>query len=235
MAEVTVYDAERMKAIEDASIVNGEIDGAGHLILVRFDGSEIDAGVAVQDLSALPGGGLFKIAAVDLASPAATIDIQNIPQTYESLRLVAHLRTNFNPGVTYEKTYLSFNNDTDSTHYAYRALENYAATDAAVGSGGSRNGILVAGLAAGADIFANPIIDIPFYRKAHAKSWHAQNGRFEYPLPSGNLADAIVRPVFGMWNGLAAINRITISTFNGGSSFVVGSSLSLYGIKSGTP
>lgn len=43
MATVTAYTAERMKDIEDASVVNGEIVG-DHLILQRFDGSEIDAG-----------------------------------------------------------------------------------------------------------------------------------------------------------------------------------------------
>lgn len=48
MAEVTVYDAERMKAIEDASVVNGEIDVNGHLVLTRFDESEIDAGLVAS-------------------------------------------------------------------------------------------------------------------------------------------------------------------------------------------
>lgn len=46
MAEVTVYDATRMKAIEDATVVNGEIDPVtGHLMLARFDESVIDAGL----------------------------------------------------------------------------------------------------------------------------------------------------------------------------------------------
>lgn len=48
MGTVTGYTAERMKAIEDASVVNGEIDPAsGHLILTRFDESTIDAGLVV--------------------------------------------------------------------------------------------------------------------------------------------------------------------------------------------
>lgn len=42
--EVTGYTAERMKAIEDASIVNGVINASGHLMLTRFDGTVIDAG-----------------------------------------------------------------------------------------------------------------------------------------------------------------------------------------------
>lgn len=43
--EVSGYTAERMKAIEDASVVNGEVDPVtGHLHLIRFDESVIDAG-----------------------------------------------------------------------------------------------------------------------------------------------------------------------------------------------
>jgi len=48
MAEVTVYDATRMKAIEDNTVVNGEINPVnGHLELVRFDETVIDAGLIV--------------------------------------------------------------------------------------------------------------------------------------------------------------------------------------------
>lgn len=41
---VTGLTADRMLAIEAASIVNGEIDETGHLILSRFDGTPVDAG-----------------------------------------------------------------------------------------------------------------------------------------------------------------------------------------------
>jgi hypothetical protein len=45
MPSVTGYSAERMKAIEDASVVNGEVDPVtGHLNLIRFDESETDTG-----------------------------------------------------------------------------------------------------------------------------------------------------------------------------------------------
>lgn len=44
MATVTVYTAERMQEIEDTSVVNGDIDGSGHLILYQNDGTPIDAG-----------------------------------------------------------------------------------------------------------------------------------------------------------------------------------------------
>lgn len=46
MATVTVYTAERMQEIEDGSVVDGDIV-AGHLILTKHDGSQIDAGSVV--------------------------------------------------------------------------------------------------------------------------------------------------------------------------------------------
>jgi hypothetical protein len=55
MGEVTGYTAERMKAIEDASVVNGGIDANGHLILVRHDTSEIDAGLVKTLVTATEG------------------------------------------------------------------------------------------------------------------------------------------------------------------------------------
>lgn len=70
MATITGYTAARMKAIEDSSIVDGEIVG-DNLILKRFDGAEIDAGVVkgpqgdpgVQDVAAQIS------AALNLADP----------------------------------------------------------------------------------------------------------------------------------------------------------------------
>ena len=47
MATITGLTADRMLEIEGESIVDGSIDGSGHLILVKFDGSTIDAGPVV--------------------------------------------------------------------------------------------------------------------------------------------------------------------------------------------
>lgn len=44
MATVTVFTSERMTEIEDANIVSGAINSAGHLILNRHDGTPIDMG-----------------------------------------------------------------------------------------------------------------------------------------------------------------------------------------------
>ncbi len=58
MGEVTVFNAERSQQIEDNTIINGAINGSGHLILTRHDGTEIDAGSA---LVAIPGENLVHI------------------------------------------------------------------------------------------------------------------------------------------------------------------------------
>ncbi len=51
MATVTGLTAARMLAIEDASIVDGEIDVSGHLILTTHGGTDIDAGVVTTPAS----------------------------------------------------------------------------------------------------------------------------------------------------------------------------------------
>ncbi len=44
MPSITVYDSVKSKAIEDATIISGYVDGTGDLILVRKDGIEVNAG-----------------------------------------------------------------------------------------------------------------------------------------------------------------------------------------------
>lgn len=69
MGTVQVYDAERMQDIEDTSVVDGHIDGAGHLILVQHDGTEIDAGSA---LATIPTASETVQGIVELATAAET-------------------------------------------------------------------------------------------------------------------------------------------------------------------
>jgi microcystin-dependent protein len=58
-----------MYAIEDASVVSGEINGAGHLILTTHGGDEIDAGYA---LVAVPDASTTQKGVVELATTAET-------------------------------------------------------------------------------------------------------------------------------------------------------------------
>lgn len=47
MAEITGYTAARMKQIEDNSIVDGDVNGSGHLILKKYNNATIDAGSVI--------------------------------------------------------------------------------------------------------------------------------------------------------------------------------------------
>lgn len=69
MATVTGLTAERMLAIEAGSVVSGTINGAGHLILTKHDGSTIDAGYA---LLAVPSATATGQGVVELATNAET-------------------------------------------------------------------------------------------------------------------------------------------------------------------
>lgn len=49
MASVILFDAARMQAIEDGTVVSGLVDGFGHLILTHHDASTVDAGKVTAD------------------------------------------------------------------------------------------------------------------------------------------------------------------------------------------
>ncbi len=68
MAEVTGLTAPRMIAIEAASVVSGAVDGSGHLILTKHDGSTIDAGYVVGP----PGSGGSTSGDIDGGHPDST-------------------------------------------------------------------------------------------------------------------------------------------------------------------
>lgn len=71
MAEVTGLNATRMLAIEAASVVSGTVNGAGHLILTKHDGSTIDAGYVVGPTGPEgPGGSGF--GDIDGGTPGST-------------------------------------------------------------------------------------------------------------------------------------------------------------------
>jgi microcystin-dependent protein len=69
VARVTGLTAERMLGIEAASVVDGEINESGHLILERHDGTEIDAGSA---LATIPISSTTVQGIVELATSAET-------------------------------------------------------------------------------------------------------------------------------------------------------------------
>lgn len=65
MATVTGMTAEAMSAIRDGAIVGADFDSANHLILTKYDGTQIDAGVIGTATTTLQG-------VVELATSAET-------------------------------------------------------------------------------------------------------------------------------------------------------------------
>lgn len=59
MASVTGFTAERMKQIEDTTVVDGDVDGSGHLILKTRDNTPIDAGSVIGPVGPRGYNGLY--------------------------------------------------------------------------------------------------------------------------------------------------------------------------------
>lgn len=76
MATVTGYTAARMALIEAASVISGVINGAGHLILTTYGGTEIDAGAV---LASVPAASETVSGTVELATNAeATAGVDTV-------------------------------------------------------------------------------------------------------------------------------------------------------------
>lgn len=71
MADVEVYDAAYVEALEASVVVGGSVNGAGQLVLVRGSGEEFNAGSVVLPRYLSYGVGDLFITTTD--SPAATI------------------------------------------------------------------------------------------------------------------------------------------------------------------
>ena len=71
MASVTGLTAERTLSIEDAIIVDASINGSGHLILTRHDGTTVDAGVAKGATGSAGVSGAISVATLE-SVPAGT-------------------------------------------------------------------------------------------------------------------------------------------------------------------
>jgi hypothetical protein len=168
-----------------------------------------------------------------LAADAATIDIPNISQQYQHLKLELSLRTNQAGGS--DHVALRFNNDSAATYYtlvtgyiAASELHSYVSNGATKGMCG-----MACGAMAEAGMFGPSEISIPDYASSKKKAFHSETGG-AYNQVALNAMWSLTYG--GFWGPKTeAINRITLSP-NGGSLFVAGSRVTLYGtLAAGQP
>jgi len=176
----------------------------------------------------MPSENYVLLERTELNASAASVTFANIPQTgYTDLKIVVCARSSSTSGYA-ETVNMKFNNSATSD-YSWRGLYSVTATP------GSNNSSSVAQIRAGnvpsanltANTFSNNEIYIPNYTSANFKSVSIDavsevNGStdFTYTL----MLQAALR------SNTAAITSIDLSLDTGGTSFVAGSTFSLYGI-----
>lgn len=149
---------------------------------------------------------------------SATIDIQNIPSTYTDLVLKASLRTSG----TNRTGLLSLNNDTANTLYS--SLYIYGSGSGVAGGKDSaqRYAYWNTFNSDTADTFAYVEIYIPNYNSSNYKSITINSAEEN----NGSVAYMMLKTF--LWSSTSAINRITLTPFDG--SWVQYSTATLYGI-----
>ena len=159
--------------------------------------------------------GMVQIADQTLNSTAASIDFQNIPQTYNHLKLLCFLKGSAN-----DWHGIRFNNDT-AANYGSVWMSGVNSSAGAGTTPGAAYGYVGLHGSAGT-IAASTEIMIPNYKDGATlrRSWLAYNVDLAY-------VGAIIAG--GSWNSTAAINRITLIPIAGGT-FSAGSRVTLHGI-----
>lgn len=160
------------------------------------------------------------IADTILGAAAASIDIQNIPQTFAALRAVYELRSN--GGASPYQLQMRFNADAGAD-YAYQYLRAQAAVVSAnTGAGtGGEVGVIPGSTATGQEAGRGEIL-IPNYSDTTGlliRGWFASSGLWD--------TNPFLDVVTGAWSSGGAISRLTF--FAAVGSLVAGGRLTLRG------
>jgi hypothetical protein len=155
-----------------------------------------------------------------LVSAAASIEFTSIPQTFTDLLLLVSARSTTASG-SYTATFLRFNGS--SSNLSQRRLYGNGSS---VGSDNEAN-IIVTVPRAGAtsNTFSSNTIYIPNYTGSTNKSVSIDN------VTENNASLVLTDITAGLWSNTAAITTITLAA---DSTFVAGSTISLYGITKGS-
>lgn len=172
--------------------------------------------------------GWYKIAEQTLEADGPNFDFQDIPDTYQTLRLVGSLRST--QASAFSGVVISFNNDTTDANYAFQRVQGNAAAAASAentSAANSRNTGLVPGASALADAYGMVDVTISGYADTDRfKHYVMQNAASWAATTGGHL----MRIVNGLWRSTAAINRVTVTP--GAADWETGSRFALYGVNS---
>lgn len=176
-------------------------------------------------------GDMEFIAGVTLASPANYIELASIPGSYDSLVFMVVLRSD--NASDFDGVNVNFNGDTGGNYRYGNSVLIHDTGALTPNAGNSQNSILIARLAAAADAVAYDFgaakITMPNYANTTQNKIAIYEGA--NPVDANNANDQ--RSVFGVgyWNGpLIPVVSVRF-TPNGGSNFIAGSKVLLYGVK----
>jgi hypothetical protein len=154
----------------------------------------------------------YPIATQTLSSAAATVTFSSIPSTYTDLVLVWNgTCTSGVVGLT-----LQFNSDT-TTNYSYTILSGDGSS-ATSSRSSNQSSMQVAGMTSSSQSMM--VANISNY---------SNTTTYKTVLSRQSTPALEVRAYIGMWRSTAAISSISVSTST--STFVTGSTFTLYGIK----
>jgi hypothetical protein len=161
---------------------------------------------------------LIPIQTYTLVSAASSITFANIPQSYTDLKVVASLRANstqnwgditFNGGGTAISMRHVLNNSGSAISQAYSPLRFQCNTDSYT-----------------ANTFSSAEMYVVNYTSSNAKSVLMDGTQENSSSSTGQHIAG------GLWNSSSAVTSITI-TPDGGGTFVIGSTVTLYGVSNG--
>lgn len=177
-------------------------------------------------------GALTLIQSIVLGAQTATLDFQNIPQTYKHLQLIARWRCTRAQAT--ESVDMTFNNSAVGAYGShFMNVVNVTA-----GAGSNSNGTdtamdigLTVGTTADAGAAGTSIIWVYDYATNNA-TWGHHVEALGSCIPTASIgAGWITRHHHGYWNNDDAISRIILLPAAGASEWVSGSRCDLYGIS----
>lgn len=154
-------------------------------------------------------------------SSASTISLTSIPQIYTDLLLKASIRTG--QSAIYQFTFGTFNGS--SSTFSSRRLEG-SGTQVGSATGSNHNFVFTNANTSTSNTFGSLEMYIPNYAGSTNKSFSMEQ------ITENNSSEAWMNILAGLWATTSAITSITFDS--GGSNYLVGSSVSLYGITKGS-